>query len=264
MTTRSSAFTPARARTRWVSARVWVIIVLFLLVSGMAAPVLSLLQEVTGLNPNVVELTQFATAAGALVTWLVWRKQLAFPPVRVRGWMRPLLTVLVLAFIVALLLLIAEIAESHLWPLLRPSTVGAPFVLVLAAQLVGAAGEEIGWRGLVQPLLETRMRLLPAALITGLFFGLGHLYVISVGIGVFALFMVSAIGMSLMLAVVTAGRSIWQRVALASVLHWLVNIVFLVGFSGGDESALWIANTAIATGLAGIGCVLYARSRRVL
>jgi membrane protease YdiL (CAAX protease family) len=257
----SAVSVPAPRAQRGATLRLWAALIFFLVVSALASLLLSMVQGSLKLNSNVTVLTQFSTAIGALVTWIVWRKRLVFPAVSVRGWARPLAAAIVLAAVIGLILFVTEIAESHRWPLLNPSTLGAPLLLVVIAQLIGAAGEELGWRGVVQPLLETRVRMLPAAIITGLLFGVGHFYVISAGIEIYALFIVSAIGLSLLLGYLTTGRSIWQRVAIASVVHWLVNMVFLVGFSGGDESALWTANTAIATGLTGIGYVIFIRVR---
>ncbi|WP_166436039.1 CPBP family intramembrane glutamic endopeptidase [Cellulomonas shaoxiangyii] len=241
---------------------VWQVLLVFLGVSALASALLAAVQGAVGPPTDVLVLTQLATAVGALVTWLLWRGRLVLPPVRTRGWRAPLLTSLAVAVVVGAVLWLVQAAGAGTWPPLDHATLGAPLVVVLAAQLVGAAGEEVGWRGLVQPVLETRLRLLPAALVTGLMFGLGHVHVLAAGIGVYALFLVSAVGLSVALAVVTAGRAVLQRVVLATVLHWLVNVVMLVGFSGGDTSVGWTAGTAAATVVAGLGCVLVARARR--
>jgi hypothetical protein len=177
---------PVQKTERKTAPWVWVAIVFFLVVSAIASPMMSLFQGATHLNSNVVVLTQFSTAIGALATWLVWRKRLPFPAIRIDGWVQPLATAVLLAAIVGTILLIAEVLESHVWPVLNPSTLGAPLLLVIAA------------------------------VITGALFGVGHFYVISAGLGIYALFVVSA---------------------------------------------LWTANAAIATRLAGLGYVLVTRAR---
>ncbi|WP_168800418.1 CPBP family intramembrane glutamic endopeptidase [Cellulomonas telluris] len=254
MTTTSDA--PARTRPRGRD-RVLLVVVVFLAVSAVASVLLAAAQAATGLPTDVLVLTQLATAFGAVVTWLLWRGRLVLPPVRRGGLRVPLLASLGVAAVVVAVAAVAQAVWGG-WPPLDPATLGAPLVVVLAAQLLGAAGEEVGWRGLVQPLLETRLPVLGAAVVTGLLFGLGHVHVLAAGPVVYALFLVSAVGLSVALAYVTTGRSVVQRVVLGTVLHWLVNVVLLVGFSGGDASARWTATTAVATVVAGAVCALVA------
>ncbi|WP_288817703.1 type II CAAX prenyl endopeptidase Rce1 family protein [uncultured Gordonia sp.] len=123
--------------------------------------------------------------------------------------------------------------------------------MVVLAQLLGAAGEEVGWRGVVQPALETRLRLVPAGALTGLLFGLGHLGGAD-GFGRFLLFLGSAVLLSWALAFLTAGRGVWVRVLLATGLHWLVNLATLVGFADGDDSAAWAVANVVAAALAAL------------
>lgn len=239
-----------------------VVVVVFLAVSAVASALLAAAQSATGLPTDVLALTQLATAVGALVVWLGWRARLVLPPVRRRGWRRPLLESAAVTVAVAGALGVAQ-AVAGAWPPLDPSTLGAPLVVVLVAQLLGAAGEEVGWRGLVQPLLETRVPVPVAGVATGLLFGLGHVHVLAAGTGVYALFVVSAVGLSVALAYVTAGRGVVQRVVVATALHWLVNVVLLVGFSGGDTSVGWTAATAVATlSGAAVAAVLHRRRGR--
>lgn len=245
-------------RTR---ASVWLVIVCFLAVSTVSSVMLAGLQRVVALNDNVIVLTQFATAVGALVCWLIFGSALRLPPVERLGWARPLLAALLITVLITAVLVVAELVESRPWARLDPASLGAPLALVLLAQLIGAAGEEVGWRGLVQPLLETRMHPLPAALVTGLLFGAGHFPVIAAGPVVYALFIVAAIELSVLLAWLTAGRSIGIRIAVATALHWLVNITMLIGFSDGDASIRWTLNTVIATALACLACLGLSRRR---
>jgi membrane protease YdiL (CAAX protease family) len=232
-----------------------VVIVTFLVVAGIASPLLGLLQTLTHLDPSVLRLTQFSTAVGALIVWGIWRKSLRFPPISKKGIVTPLIVAVGLSIGMVLVLHLLQTLESRTWPIIDPSTLAAPLIVTIGVQLVGAAGEEVGWRGIVQPLLETRMAPIWAAIITGLLFGVGHFYVLGAGLLVFIVFVISAVGLSLALAATTLRRSVGERIAIASVFHWLVNMALLIGFSNGDQTLLWIANTAIATCLIGGICV---------
>jgi membrane protease YdiL (CAAX protease family) len=249
--TKTNTFPPAGAGR----ARVTTVVVAFLVVSAAASPLFTRAQGVTGLDPTILVLTQFSTAFGALVVYAIWRGRLPYTRTTRRGVLAPLCAAVGLSLAVTLVLWLLALVEPHRWQSLDTSTLPAPLALILLAQFLGAAGEEVGWRGFVQPLLETRMPTLPAAAITGLFFGLGHFYMAGAGIAVYSVFVVSTIGLSIAAAAMTTGRTWWARVLVATVLHWGVNIGTLVGFSNADESMLWMTDTAIAMGVVGAACV---------
>ncbi len=162
-----------------------------------------------------------------------------------------------LSAVTAAVLFALNSTEGGIWPPLDPTSLPASLAVILFLQLLGAVGEEVGWRGVVQPLLENRFSLLWSGVITGLLFGLGHFYVLlAAGPIVYLTFVIAAIGLSVALAVLTVGRSFTSRVLVASFFHWLVNSAMLVFFSGGDESLLWTVNTAIATVVVAIAAVL--------
>lgn len=233
----------------------------FLLVSAVASPLLAQAQSLSGLNPDVLRLTVFSTAFGALFVLLLWRGRLPFPPTTRGDLARPLLISLGVCVLIAGLLLALAKAQQAPWRPPDMTRLGAPFAVVLVVQFVGAAAEEIGWRGLVQPLLETRLRPWIAALITGLLFAVGHFYMaFAVSPLSFALFGVGAVALSAVLARMTVGYALWSRVLIASVLHFLVNMVTFLLFNDGDGSPRYFADMALVFGVCGaVALVLIAR-----
>ena len=235
--------------------RVTTILITFLVVSALASPLLGVVQNGTGLDPTILQLTQFSTAVGAFAAWMRWRGRRPYPPTTRRSVLRPVALGAAMALAITFVLIVlARLGPDH-WRAVDLATLPAPLALILCVQLIGAAGEEVGWRGLVQPLMETRMPTTPAAAITGLFFGLGHFYVLSMGIAVYVVFVVSTIGLSLAAAAITTGRSWTTRVVASTTLHWGVNVGILVGFGNGDDSLQWIVNTMIAMSVVGAACV---------
>lgn len=86
-------------------------------------------------------------------------------------------------------------------PIRIVSEVGAGFVLVILLRVVTAAGEELGWRGHLLPLLQARLSALQASLVIGVIWGVWHLPLL-VGNGVegsvIALRLVSTVGGAVM------------------------------------------------------------------
>jgi membrane protease YdiL (CAAX protease family) len=79
----------------------------------------------------------------------------------------PLLLILVAHFIVDL--------KHGEFPLRWPVTIWMAPVGALGSLLSGSIGEEIGWRGFAQPLLQKRAGALSAAIVLGVIWGIWHL-----------------------------------------------------------------------------------------
>lgn len=243
--------------------RMAAILATFLLVSAVASPLLSLLQGFVGPSAGVLRLPTFATAIGAAVVWLIWRRAFTFPAQTRHDLVRVVVLSVALAGATTAVLLALNAVEGNPWSPLDPSTLPTSLVAILFLQLLGVAAEEVGWRGVVQPLFEQRFTVVWAGVVTGALFGLGHFHVLlAAGPVVYLAFVLAAIGLSVTLAVLTAGRSFGSRVFVATLFHWLVNSAMLVFFSGGDETLLWTINTAIATGLVAVAAVIGARGER--
>ncbi|WP_162942639.1 CPBP family intramembrane glutamic endopeptidase [Cryobacterium soli] len=243
--------------------RIVAMLATFLAVATVASPLLSLLQGVVGLDPEILRLPTLATAIGAAVVWWNWRESFRFPRVTGRSARRAAVLAVLFAAATIAVLIALNWAEGSAWSPLEASTLPTSLGLILILQMLGAAGEEVGWRGVVQPLFEIRFSLIWSGVFTGALFGLGHFYVLlAAGVVVYLAFVVAAIGLSVTLAVLTTGRSFAARVLIATFFHWMVNAATLVVFSGGDESLLWTINTAIATGLVAVLAVVATRTVR--
>lgn len=105
------------------------------------------------------------------------------------------------------------------------SALGAdwPLWLLLPLQALGALGEEIGWRGVVQRAGEEFARPPVVSAVAGLLFGATHLGYWSLGLVPVVMFAVSAMLMSLTITTLFTG-SLWQRMIPAVVVHLGVNL----------------------------------------
>jgi membrane protease YdiL (CAAX protease family) len=132
---------------------------------------------------------------------------------------------------------------GHTIHLTSPGSLGEPFWLIVIAQLVGACGEELGWRSFLQPHLQQRYSPVYSALIVGILWATWHVEYYGDGPLFFAAFVVMAIAISVILAELIRGVS---SLAVAGVFHWLVNlaVLLLLNFANGDLTDV----TALAAG----------------
>ncbi|MFF4954638.1 CPBP family intramembrane glutamic endopeptidase [Streptomyces chattanoogensis] len=198
---------------------------LFLTVAFVAAGALGALQPATRIPSEVIQLTQFGPALGVGLAALLWpgrvRELLAGP---VPGRSRQGVLLLVTAPLIIALSVGAYAALTGDARFTRP---GAPFVVIAAAQLIGACGEEIGWRCFLQPLLRTRLGPLAASVAVGVVWGAWHVQVFA-GHPVYAgAFMTAAVSMSVVMGWALEGRRA-SRLLLAGGFHALINLGMLL------------------------------------
>ncbi|MDI9915482.1 CPBP family intramembrane glutamic endopeptidase [Rhodococcus sp. IEGM 1379] len=184
------------------------------------SPLLALVQDRCGLGPETLRLTQFSTLVGAVVVMASWRGRLVLLPVARSGFLVPIVSGAGAAVGVLVGIWAVDRLTSQHWVVLDVATLPNSIAVVLVASSLGAAAEEIGWRGIVQPLIETRTGAIRAMIGTGFLFGVG------------------ATAMSVIFGTLSAGRTIFGRAVAATMAHWFVSSGLLLFFSDGDSSAV--------------------------
>jgi membrane protease YdiL (CAAX protease family) len=246
-----------RAGKNQRAVRVWPTLWLYLVVTWLAAGGLKVLQPATHLSTQVLTITQFGPSVGVLVV-LATRRGAAL-----RIWKGPAVATLrriavgagVLAGVFGLCLAGLAITGRAI-QLTSPGSLGQPFWLIAAAQLVGACGEELGWRSFLQPHLQQRYSPVVSALIVGVLWGTWHVEYFSDGLLFVAAFMAMAMAISVILAELTRGVS---SLAVAGVFHWLLNlaVLLLLNFANGGLADV----TALAVGFVLAAVVLWGMQR---
>jgi membrane protease YdiL (CAAX protease family) len=119
----------------------------------------------------------------------------------------------------------------------RADTLPYPAWALVLTMIVGAAGEELGWRAYLQPYLQTRFSVLPSALIVGVLWGFWHIGGFAHGLAYMGLFVVMATALSVVLAVVLrdARRT---NLVVATVAHAAVNLS-LIGLFAEEDGGLF-------------------------
>ncbi|MEV0686101.1 type II CAAX endopeptidase family protein [Nocardia sp. NPDC050378] len=190
-----------------------------------ASVIFPAMQPLSKITPAVLSLVQFAPTVGALVTWLMFRRTVAgVHPAALSGRRLAGNVAAMVVVCVGYWSLVMAAAVVSGTATVGPAAVGGvPFVVFLVVQLVGAGGEEIGWRGVMQPLLEFRMARFWAVAVTGVVWALWHVQAFTAGPVVAGCFFVATMAFAMVLGYLGTG-SLGQRVLVASIGHWLINI----------------------------------------
>lgn len=206
------------------NASLWHPILVFLAATSAASVVLILLQALLGIDYRYAAMTQLGPAIGLFFTWYFYgsenREVLPRPSLSLRGFgVRLAAVVLLVSAYVGLTWLLSVLLG------VQQAKAGfnlAMLIVFLAAQLIGAVGEEVGWRGFLQPSLERVWHPLPAAIATGGIWALWHVQVLANPL-FFIAFAGVCILVSLFLGRIALGAW-WQRGILAGLVHWAINV----------------------------------------
>jgi len=214
--------------------RVWPALWLYLLVTWLAGGALMELQPLTHLSTQIIEISQFGPSIAVLVV-LARRRAAAL-----QLWQGPPAATLrriaagaaIVAAVFGLCLAVLALT-GHPVHITSPASLGEPFWLIAAAQLIGACGEELGWRSFLQPHLQQRYSPLISAIIVGTLWGTWHVMYLSDGPVFFALFLLLTIALSVIMAELTRGVS---SLPVAGIFHWLINLatLLLLNFASGN------------------------------
>ena len=187
-----------------------------------------------------------APAIAAGMTWLAFRRWLPAgqAPVTAPAFRRQLAAGFgwVLACYATLALLTGRPGS------LPASVAGTPIAVVVVLQVLGALGEEIGYRGVLLTAFLQRFPASTAAILNGIVFGLIHIGYWSLGPVQVGTFVLSTIALVVAMTALYRG-SFWQRMCVTTTVHAGAN---LVTFAVGDETSLWQITAAMWVATAGV------------
>lgn len=229
---------PPAART----GRPAVVVILWIVLLGLFAGVAPVVQAAFAVPSELLALVMLAPACACLVVLLrpTW-----MPEPWETADAKEVLTSAVAAgtAVVGFLGVLALLTER--WPSWPPDAAGAPLVVYVVLQAVGALSEEIGWRGIVQRCGEQFAKPAIASAIAGFVFGATHLGYWSLGALPMLTFAVTAMLMSLTITTIFVG-ALWQRMIPATIVHLGVNL----GMASLPVSDQPLATTPTALGAA--------------
>jgi membrane protease YdiL (CAAX protease family) len=240
-------------------------VVVFYLLALLVAGALGLAQAGSDLEPQILSLAQFGPAVAAVVVLIVFPSLRSVVATTFGG--NAGVGVRQVALVSGTTVVIfagclGVYAATGTDPEILPTTaVVAPLWLIVPAQLVGACGEELGWRCLLQPLFRRRWSPLVASAAVGLMWGAWHVQVFTIGASFAAAFLTSAVALSVVMGL-AIDRAGGHNLAIAATFHLLINLglLFLLDEENGDATAMWVF-ALMSAAVAGVWAVAHRRPR---
>ncbi|WP_179223853.1 CPBP family intramembrane glutamic endopeptidase [Paenibacillus tyrfis] len=224
-----------------------------------------MVQPTLGVPEVVIQLTQFGPTLGLITILLLWKREKRQAlTIDLRLWpVKPS------TFIVAVMLIAGSFAVAWLWYVITghsvtytsPSSLSHPFWLIVIAQFIGAAGEEIGWRCFLQPTLQKRMGVFPASVTVGFLWGIWHVGIFAEGWVYASFFVLFSISLSVILGELLR-ESGGAKLVLATTYHTLTNLGLLLWFDEEDGSRLAMGTLAVSCAIAAVIVMAIGRRNR--
>ncbi|MFF7637300.1 CPBP family intramembrane glutamic endopeptidase [Kitasatospora sp. NPDC008050] len=207
---------------------------MFTIATWLGAGALLALQPVVHLDPQLLMLPQFGPSIGVLVVLAARRRKTRTEPYRPAP--APVVSLRVtrsvlarvgvgaglLGAVFALCLGALPLAGRPVH-LAGPGSFAHPFWLIAALQLLGACGEELGWRVFLQRHLETRLPRVLSAAVVGVLWGTWHVQYYAFGLAFVTAFLVMTVAVSVVMGELIGGAGA-GALLVAGAFHWLLNL----------------------------------------
>lgn len=228
-------------------------VLVFYLITLVGSGALNALQSSTGPDPDLIQLVQFAPALAVGAMFLLFRRSTKVlvrvtPVAEVAGRSAVIVTIVLAAMAASVGIHALAGHDMHGW-----WSDGLPFPVwaLVLTMVIGAAGEELGWRAYLQPYLQTRFSVLRSSVIVGLLWGFWHLGGLEYGVLYMGLFIVMTIGLSVVMgAVLQVARG--ANLAIATAAHAAANLCMLGLFDEEDGDKFPMAVMAAAWVIAAV------------
>ncbi|NYI75988.1 CPBP family intramembrane glutamic endopeptidase [Nocardioides panzhihuensis] len=224
--------------------------------SAIGAGALLAVQPMTGLDPELFVLVMLAPAIGAATAWPLIRGREPWSIPRVSS-QRLATSLLVALAVVAAYFVVVSVARGSA-PNVPSQIGGAPVVVFVLLQALGALTEEIGFRGVLLQGLQRWLSRPVSGVITGVLFGLWHVQYYTLPPLQLAAFILGAVALTLTMVYVMSG-SFWQRMATCTLIHLGANLA--LAFVGDDTIQMTTFAAAIIAGGLVAALLEYARRR---
>jgi membrane protease YdiL (CAAX protease family) len=202
-------------------------IVLFVFTTLVLTIIFAVTQQKTGLSFVKISLPQLAPAIAVLIFFLIYKDL----PARINlHFEKAILIKSLIALIIPVILFAISFFIGKQLNLNVKVTENLPSLLplMITGMLIGAFGEEIGWRSFLQPFFEKKNSVLVASIFVGIIWGLWHVGRYKNGVLFMTGFLLFTISVSIIIAWLLRGAE--YNLIISAIFHLSINVGFLVFF----------------------------------
>jgi membrane protease YdiL (CAAX protease family) len=198
---------------------------MFYVVTFIFTIILAVTQQALGIDAGKIVLPQFGPGIAALIMVIVFRGDnvkltIAFKEIPFLKY----LGAISIPIVVSIILFI--VYNQFISPISVPLTNVTSLAIMIGGMLLGAFGEELGWRGYLQNMVGSRLNGFISFLLVGILWGLWHVGNYQNGPTYMLFFVFSTIGYSAVMAWLLQGTN--YNVVLACLFHFGVNAGFYI------------------------------------
>jgi membrane protease YdiL (CAAX protease family) len=234
--------------------------VVYYIVTSIAALLLGIIQPATHIPEVIIQLTQFGPTIGVITVILIFSRKLNLHlaiGLRLNSFvLKRLLTAAFLVVVIFALSIVWFLMNGHDIVYSSPRSLSQPFLIILIAQFIGAAGEEFGWRSFFQPFLQSRLGVLLSSILVGLLWGLWHVGIFAKGAAFAGFFLVMTIALSIIMGELLR-HSKGNHIFISTAFHALINIGLLLFFSEEDGDVYAMGTVAVVCTAVSIGVYFF-------
>lgn len=226
---------------------------IYILVTIVFTVILAITQEKIGLSFEKISLPQLAPAIAVLIFFLIYKN---FPtPINIH-FDKLILSKTLIALIVPILLFGISFFIGKLFDLNVKITNNLLRLLpiMILGMLIGAFGEEIGWRSFLQPILEKKNSILLASIVVGIIWGLWHIGHYKNGLLFMIGFLLFTVSASIIVAYLF--RNTEYNLIISAIFHFSINIGFLIFFNNSMTDSKFMLINGIVWLIPAIGIVI--------
>jgi uncharacterized protein len=214
--------------------------------------IMGAIQSIANIDVKYIVLPQLAPALSYLATILLFKK--IFKPINI-NFNKTIFAKVLFAIIIPILLFtltyfIGKLSGTDVK--IKPDLFPVIFVM-LSGIIIGAIGEEIGWRSFLQPSLENRFPVIISSIIVGCIWGLWHVGHYKNGLIFMLGFLLFTISASIIVMYLL--KDTQYSIIISSIFHISINIGFMVFFYNNLENTklflingfVWLLTAIILT-----------------
>jgi membrane protease YdiL (CAAX protease family) len=226
-------------------------LIVFAIVAGVVGIALDILQDLSGFAVGVFQLGALGPLAGAVAAWLFFRATLReiLPAAVSRRQATAHLILGLAAGVLLVVVLFATLALLDAVPTLAADVHGVPVAITLVGLIVAAAVQEVGIRGLAQPILELTGSRLFASLVVGVLWGLWVVQLFPIEntpIAITAM-VLAVVALAILLGYLGNG-SVRQRLSVTIPVHAIAAVALILASGAGVPSEMVALAFLAATG----------------